>query len=104
MTIRVVDADAHVEESEATWSYLEPDFKPRRPIPITLPTDTEFANWNGGWIIDGKFRHNAASPTTMQVALYEKDASIGSQELTDVPARLSDMDRLNCAAQVVFPS
>ncbi len=33
--MKMIDADAHVEESIHTWEYLEPEFYPRRPIPVT---------------------------------------------------------------------
>ena len=44
--MKVIDADAHVEESVHTWEYLDPQFYPRRPIPITLPRDTSWGKWN----------------------------------------------------------
>ncbi len=47
--MKMIDADAHVEESIHTWEYLEPEFYPRRPIPVTLPSDTSWGKWNAGW-------------------------------------------------------
>ena len=35
----VIDADAHVLESERTWDYLEPAARKYRPVPITVPAD-----------------------------------------------------------------
>jgi predicted TIM-barrel fold metal-dependent hydrolase len=99
----VIDADAHVEESPACWQYLPERLRPRRPMPVTFPLDTDYGEWNAVWVIDNKVRHNAASPTTMAVAA-KKGASIGAQELTDVPARLVDLDRLGITVQVVYPS
>ena len=35
----VIDADAHVLESEHTWDYLEPADRKYRPVPVTVPAD-----------------------------------------------------------------
>ena len=101
--MHVVDADAHVEESEATWQFLDPAFHARRPIPVTLPPDTSFGDFNAVWIIDNKLRQSSANPTTMQIAA-KKGVAIAAQELTDVPARLADLDRFGIAQQVIYPS
>lgn len=99
----VIDADAHLEEGVACWQFLPERLRPRRPMPVTFPPDTDYGEWNAVWIIDNKVRHNAASPTTMAVAAT-KGASIGAQELTDVPGRLADLDRMGVTLQVVYPS
>jgi len=101
--MRVLDADAHVEESPATWQFLDPALNARRPIPVTLPLDTSFGSFNAVWIIDNKLRQSSANPTSMRIA-SEKGVSIAAQELTDVPARLADLDRFGIAQQVVYPS
>ena len=35
--VQVIDADAHVVETERTWDYLEPSEQKYRPTPIRLP-------------------------------------------------------------------
>lgn len=99
----VIDADAHVEESLETWSYLDPDFYPLRPIPVVFPEDTCWGSHNAAWVIDYKLRYSAASPTSMKRAT-EKGAPIPVQEMTDVELRLSCMDEMGIDKQVVFPS
>ena len=37
----LIDSDAHVIESEATWQYLDPAYHERRPIAVTVPEDPE---------------------------------------------------------------
>jgi predicted TIM-barrel fold metal-dependent hydrolase len=101
--VHVIDADAHVEESVATWQHLYPALHARRPIPVTLPPDTSFGDFNAVWIVDNKLRQSAANPTSMRVA-SKKGVSIGAQELTDVAARLADLDRFGIAEQVIYPS
>jgi predicted TIM-barrel fold metal-dependent hydrolase len=98
-----IDADAHVEESIQTWSYLDPAFHEKRPIAVPLPRDTTFRDFNAVWIIDNKIRQAAANPTCMERAQV-KDVTIGAQELTDVPARLADLDALEIEKQVIYPS
>ena len=54
--MRIIDADAHVMESITTWQYLDPGFYSKRPIPVTLPTDTSLGPRNSFWLIDNKLR------------------------------------------------
>jgi uncharacterized protein len=75
----------------------------RRPVPVTLPPDTSFGDFNAAWIVDNKLRQSSANPTSMAVA-HKKGVAIAAQELTDVPARLADLDRFGIAEQVIYPS
>jgi predicted TIM-barrel fold metal-dependent hydrolase len=102
-SLKVIDADAHVEESNETWQFLDPVFFPRRPVAVALPPDTSFREHNAVWIIDNKVRQSAANPTLMARA-QKKAISIPSQELTDVAARLADLDRFGIEKQVIYPS
>jgi predicted TIM-barrel fold metal-dependent hydrolase len=101
--MRVIDCDAHVEESVETWQYLDPEFHLRRPIPVVFPEDTCFGSHNAGWVIDYKLRFFASNPTSMKRA-RDKDVPIPVQELRDVKQRLACMDELGIDKQVVFPS
>ncbi len=101
--MRVIDADAHVEESTATWEHIEPEFYERRPVPLELPQDTSWGEHNAVWFIDYKARKFAASPTLMRRA-HRRDVKIPSQELTDVSARLADLDKYGIEKQVIYPS
>ena len=107
----IIDADAHVEESEAMFEYLDKEFYPRRPLAITLKDDTVYAKYNAVWLIDGETYPKLVgkggtifrTPTLMEAASLKRE-SIGAQELTDVEARLKDMDKVKTDMQVVFPS
>jgi predicted TIM-barrel fold metal-dependent hydrolase len=99
----VIDADAHVEECEATWQYLDPEFYKFRPIAVSFPEDTCFGSFNGGWIIDYKLRLFSASPTSMKRA-EEKGVAIPVQQITDVPGRVATLDAIGVDKQVIFPS
>ncbi|HEY7063325.1 MAG TPA: amidohydrolase family protein [Chloroflexota bacterium] len=85
----VIDADAHVIETDHTWDYLEGADRKLRPRTL--------ADEGGGyWLIDGRVfarRRNVGA-----------DTSVATQELLDIPARLRHMDELEIDVQVLFPT
>lgn len=108
--MRVLDADGHVIEPEATFASLEEEFYPRRPIVSWLPSDTIAGDFDSIWIIEGKafptpggrgetlfFLPGSASSTRSSV-------SVGDQTLEDVDAQLAGMDRFQIDEQVMFPT
>lgn len=107
----IIDADAHVEESEAMFRYLEREFYPRRPLAVPLAPDTVLGKYNAVWLIDGETYPKLVgkggtifrTPTLMEAASLKRE-SIGAQELTDIEGRLKDMDKVKIDMQVVFPS
>ena len=48
----IIDADAHVVESEHTWDYMEPADQKYRPL-VVKPTGEGGGEY---WFIDGKIR------------------------------------------------
>ena len=107
----IIDADAHIEESEAMFERLDSEFRPRRPLPVRLDRDTVYGRYNAVWLIDGETYPKLVgkggtifrTPTLMEAATQKRE-SIGAQEITDVPARIRDMDKVKIDTQVVFPS
>lgn len=108
----VVDADTHISESEAMWKLLDPKVYPRRPVVVSVPDDTLYGERNAFWLIDGtilpkpagKGSFRLVTPSAQKVESSRGDIAIGCRELTDVAARLTDMDRLNVEVQVVYPT
>src|SRR6185369_13946995 len=102
------DVDAHVEESTDTWKYLDEKFAHRRPIPVTLEDQPALLGQNSFWLIDGAVVPRTSgkglslfgTPTTSRHAA-EKPFSIGSQELTDVDARIRDLDKFGIGTQII---
>jgi uncharacterized protein len=96
--VPVVDADTHVDETEATWEYIQPgeeEFKPvgtepANPDPTRRPTRY--------WMIGGR----------RQMRITRDDdkthTTQGMRELLDVPARLRAMDKLGVDVHVVYPT
>ena len=50
--LEVIDADAHVIETERTWDYLEPSEQKYRPLLFSSPEDST----RQYWVIDEKIR------------------------------------------------
>src|ERR1700752_65361 len=108
----VIDADTHIAESEAMWQMIDEKMYPRRPVLLSLPDDTLYGGWNATWLIDGnifpkpvaKGGFRLVTPSASKIQSNRKDIQIACRELTDVAARLADMDRGGIAAQVVYPT
>jgi len=90
----VIDADAHVIESDRTWQFLEDFEREYAPVPAT---EAGVPNASGDyWLIDGQVRSRLGNIGKM----FPKE----SREMIDVSARLRHMDELQTDVQVLFPS
>lgn len=107
----VIDVDSHVEEPEETWACLDAKYADRRPFPVVARDVPALGGLNAFWYVDGTVFPKPlgrgtlvfGTPTEMRFA-REKRYSIGSQSLTDVEARLTDMDAAGIHIQVIFPT
>jgi len=95
-----VDVDAHVDETEATWEYLDDGASRFKPVTLdpgaaTAPGD---ARPHRLWLIDG----------TIRLRRWRDDRRTGTvkatRELVDVEARLRHMDELRVDVQVLYPT
>jgi predicted TIM-barrel fold metal-dependent hydrolase len=108
----IIDADTHISESEAMWAMMDKAMQPRRPLLLSVPEDTWFGNRNAFWLIDGEIYPKPAgkgsfalvTPSAQKVQDGRKDSTVASREMTDINTRLADMDKLNTAAQIVYPT
>ncbi len=100
--MRAIDADAHIDENEQTWEYLDEAERSLKPISFSLPDSEPVGPQDGRrhnlWLIAGqarlrRFRSDQKSGTTRD-----------TRELIDVDARLRHMDQLGIEAQVLFPT
>src|SRR5438105_4896542 len=90
----IIDADAHVIETEQTWDYLDAAAVRYRPRVVVEPSA-------GGapaesWLIDGKLHARQAN--------VGQDTPRESRELLDVERRLRHMDELGVDLQVIYPT
>lgn len=94
------------------WALMDQSMHPRRPLMLSVPEDTVFGNRNAFWLIDGEIYPKAGgkgsfalvTPSAQKVQVGRKDSTPATREMTDIPGRLADMDKLNTAAQVVYPT
>jgi predicted TIM-barrel fold metal-dependent hydrolase len=102
--LTVIDADAHVIETEHTWDYLEPSERKFRPQLFYTPGD-ETRQY---WVIDDKIR-GFRFPTLSERQLREFAQRAGrnfetpqaARQLDDVELRLKHMDELGIDIQVL---
>src|SRR5438477_6741721 len=90
----VIDADAHVIETDRTWQYVAEPLREYAPVAATkegVPTPT-----GDYWLIDGSIRSRLGNIGP----LFPKE----SREMLDVSSRLRHMDELETDIQVLFPS
>ncbi len=102
--LQVIDADAHVVETERTWDYLDASEQKYRPLLYTSPDDPV----SQYWIIDGKVR-GLRFPTLAEQTVRDMSQRSGrmietpreAREMDDVALRLKHMDELGIDVQVL---
>jgi uncharacterized protein len=108
----IIDADTHISESEAMWSLLDKEMYHRRPVLLKAPEDTLYGPRNAFWLIDGnifpkpngKGSFRLITPSASKLESSRGDIHLAYREMTDIPGRLKDMDKLGVDKQVVFPT
>lgn len=110
--LSVIDADTHIAEPQVMWDLIDREMYPRRPVLVSVPEDTLYKSWNAFWLIDGNIFPKPAgrggfrlvTPSVSRVQSSRSDIQIGGREITNIDARLADMDRLGIEVQVVYPT
>ena len=108
----IIDADTHISEGAAMWELMDQAMQPRRPIMLQVPEDTWYGNRNAFWLIDGEIFPKPAgkgsfalvTPSEQKVQAGRKDSTPATREMTDITGRLADMEKLNTAMQIVYPT
>jgi uncharacterized protein len=98
VSVRIIDADTHVDETEDTWEYMEPAEQHLKPTTGFPPNPDPSRPPSRYWMIDGHrqprfIRSDASTQTTVQ-----------TRELLDVDARVRDMDAMGVETQVIYPT
>jgi predicted TIM-barrel fold metal-dependent hydrolase len=99
----MIDADTHVDESEATWKKLEgTPFAKYIPVTVTMPPDeAKRAGYNPTnsrcWVVEGRLQNRAIRDEVNHPPRVLR-------ELEDVPGRLAHMDKMGVGVQVIFPT
>jgi uncharacterized protein len=108
----IIDADTHIAESEVMWELIDQSMYQRRPVMVSAPEDTLYRDFNVLWLIDGNIFPKAAgrggfrliTPAASKRETGRTDIHRGSREISDVDARLADMDKAAVAIQVIYPT
>jgi uncharacterized protein len=100
----IIDADAHVVETERTWDYLEGAERDYRPKLFSTPEDAT----RQYWVIDDKiagFRFPTLSEQDLRALANKAGRDFATpqaaRELDDVALRLKHMDELGIDVQVL---
>jgi len=96
--VGIIDADTHIDETDATWEYIQENdlpYKPSTAYPSNPDPKLPPARY---WVIDGKRQ--------VRFIRSDKDSgtTVGTRELLDVKARLKHMDELGTDIQVIYPT
>ncbi|HLY67461.1 MAG TPA: hypothetical protein VKU60_18130, partial [Chloroflexota bacterium] len=99
----IIDADTHVDESEATWNALEGSpYAKHIPATVTVaPQEAARIGLNAttsrSWLVEGRLQNRALRDEVNHPPRVRR-------ELEDVPGRLAHMDQLGVDVQVIFPT
>ncbi|MSP38530.1 MAG: hypothetical protein EXR70_08575 [Deltaproteobacteria bacterium] len=103
----VIDADAHVVETERVWDYLEASEQKFRPTLTTSPQNPQ----RQIWVLDGEnLGSKFPSPDDAQSEAHLKRfgrqvaTPVEAREVSNVAQRLRHMDELGIDVQVLFNS
>jgi predicted TIM-barrel fold metal-dependent hydrolase len=90
----IIDADAHVLETERTWEYMLEAERSMRPRIVPTPNDPS----SGGesWLVDGT--------TIGKARNVGHETPKEAREMDDIQARLKHMDELEVNVQVLYPT
>jgi len=102
--VPVIDADAHVVETEHTWDYLDPDDEKYRPQ-IVQQQGGDAAKY---WLIEGKIRGRARGPVAARGLSNRVTRNMVTDDakryMEDIPGRIAHMDELGIDVQVLYPT
>jgi predicted TIM-barrel fold metal-dependent hydrolase len=103
----IIDADAHVVETEEVWNYLDGSERKYRPTLVPSPENPQ----RQSWLLDGEnLGSKFPSPDEKQSVEHlkrfgrEVGTPVKARELSDVALRLRHMDELGIDVQVLFNS
>ena len=98
--LRVIDADTHVDESEATWRFIDGPAAKHAPINVSRGADAAPSAGPDGsrwWLVGDRIQ-----PRVIRDGAHHPSRE--RRELEDVAGRVADMDRMGVDVQVIFPT
>jgi predicted TIM-barrel fold metal-dependent hydrolase len=94
----IIDADTHVIETERTWDFLEEAERELRPSALVATEPQTQSRWREFWRIGDR---------VVPRRFFEVErtgATVETQELRSIEARLAHMDQLGVDVQVLYPT
>ena len=89
-----IDSDAHVDETEATWEYIDEGYRHFKPV--TLPA--------GGSARDPRWSADGVELRRPERDYKRTGATEATSRLLDVNARLKHLDELRIDLQILYPT
>ncbi|MEA2641754.1 MAG: uncharacterized protein QOF51_3148 [Chloroflexota bacterium] len=102
-----IDADAHVDETETTWDYMDESEERFRPLSLDpgVPISPSDPRPHRLWLTD---RLSGGDEGHVQMRRWRDDKRTGTtqvtRELIDVDSRVRHMDELRIDVQVLYPT
>ncbi len=104
----VIDADAHVIESNLTWDYLEPAEEKYRPKIAVDNNNPKIKKWDVNGEIRAFVVETVEAPDGIGTTAGKSDRNVGTpaetRQLRDIEGRLKHMDALDIDIQVLHNS
>src|SRR4030095_5990019 len=94
----IIDADTHIDETEATWEYLREDEQEFKPITQHQSRVDPSKNPSPYRRIDAHRQMRSVRDDN------NTRTTVETRELLDVQARLRDMDQMGTQVQVLYPT
>jgi len=94
----VLDADTHIAETEAMWDFLDPEWRARRSVVISVPKDIQYGRTDHMWLIDGSIypRTTGKGGMLLVTPISDERRKVmldgASRELADIGARPQDYE------------
>jgi predicted TIM-barrel fold metal-dependent hydrolase len=89
----VIDADAHIHESDHTWDFFDESDRALRPLIFPQEGGPDSPSH---WVVDGVLQPHGGNVGAATPRAY--------RELEDIPGRLRHMDELGVDIQILYPS
>ncbi|MCH8974092.1 MAG: hypothetical protein IH869_03350, partial [Chloroflexi bacterium] len=92
MATRVIDADAHVIETDRTWEFMREEDAAHKPL-VLVP---QAGGPDEYWLVEGR--------------AFKRTANVGAdtppetREASDIKKRLAHMDEMGVDVHVLYPS
>ena len=109
---QLIKREPYYEQTGDEIALFEAAYRSQLPVLLKGPEDTLYGPRNAFWLIDGnifpkpngKGSFRLITPSASKLETSRGDIHLAYREMTDIPGRLRDMDKLGVEIQVVYPT